>query len=92
MALAAGLPDIILHGSATLTIALREVVNRCLGGDPARVARLVGQLRAMVIPGEYITVRCWEDRTAADGGREIFYDVLNQAGQPAVANGVVVGR
>ena len=92
VALAAGLPDIILHGSATLTIALREVVNRGLDGDPTRVTRLVGQLRAMVIPGEYVTVRCWEDRTTADGGREIFYDVLNQAGQPAVANGVVVSR
>ena len=93
VALAAGLPDIILHGSATLTIALREVINRGLGGDPARVARLVGQLRAMVIPGEHVTVRCWEDRVGPDGsGREIFYDVLNADGQMAVANGVVVAR
>ena len=93
VALAAGLPDIILHGSATLTIALREVVNHSLGGDPGRVARLVGLLRAMVIPGEHITVRGWEDRAAADGsGREIFFDVLNAAGQQAVANGLIVAR
>ena len=93
VALAAGLPDIILHGSATLTIAIREVVNRSLGGDPVRVARLVGQLRAMVIPGEHITVRCWEDRVAVDGsGREIFFDVLNAAGQQAVASGLIVAR
>jgi acyl dehydratase len=92
VARAAGLPDIILHGSATLTIGLREVVDRCLGGDPERVARLAGQFRAMVIPGEQITVRCLEDRAAAGGGREIFFDVLNRAGQPAVHRGVVTAR
>ncbi len=91
VAQAAGLPDIILHGSATLTIGLREIVDRCLGGDPERVTRLAGQFRAMVIPGEHITVRCLEDR-AAGGGREIFFDVLNRAGQPAVHRGVVTAR
>ncbi|MBI5949892.1 MAG: MaoC family dehydratase N-terminal domain-containing protein [Chloroflexi bacterium] len=91
VALAAGLPDIILHGSATMTIALREVVNRSLGGDPARVARLAGQFRAMVIPGEEITVRSLEERETP-GGRAIFFDVLNAAGQPAIHRGLVVGR
>jgi acyl dehydratase len=91
VALAAGLPDIILHGSATLTIAIRELVNRSLGGDPSRVARVAGQFRAMVIPGERITVRCIEDRPGP-AGREIFFDVLNQAGKPAVHRGLMVAR
>ncbi len=91
VALAAGLPDIILHGSATMTFALREIVNRSLGGDPARVARLAGQFRAMVIPGERITVRSLEERDGP-GGREIFFDVLNAAGQPAIHRGFVLGR
>ena len=92
VALAAGLPDIILHGSATLCIALREVIDRSLEGDPTRVTRLAGRLRAMVLLGTAIEVRCLEDRRGAAGEREIFFDVLNQEGQPAIANGLVVAR
>lgn len=91
VALAAGLPDAILHGSATFTIAMRELVNRSLGGDPSRIARVAGQFRAMVIPGERIGVRCLEDRRGPDG-REIFFDVLNQSGKPAVHRGLMIVR
>jgi acyl dehydratase len=90
VALAAGLPDIILHGSAIKAIALREIINRSLGGDPTLVRRLVGQLRAMVLMGTTIEVRCLEDRPAQDGSREIFFEVLNAEGLPAVAEGLVV--
>jgi len=90
VALAAGLPDIILQGSAIKAIALREVVNRCLGGDPTLVRRLAGQLRAMVLMGTAIQVRCLEERPAQGGSREIFFEVLNAQGQRAVADGVVV--
>jgi len=90
VALAAGLPDIILHGSAIKAIALREIINRSLGGDPTLVRRLVGQLRAMVLMGTTIEVRCLEDRPAQDGSREILFDVLNAEGRPAVAEGLVV--
>jgi acyl dehydratase len=89
VALAAGLPDIILHGSATLMLGVREIVNRCLDADPTRLRRFAGQFRAMVIPGTTITVRCHEDRREA-GGRAIFWDVLNAEGGYAVANGVVL--
>jgi len=89
VALAAGLPDIILHGSATMTICLREVVNRSLGGDPTRVRRLAGQFRAMIIPGERITVRCLEERETPEG-RALFFDCLNASGQPAIHRGLVV--
>jgi acyl dehydratase len=91
VALAAGLPDIILHGSATITIALREVINRSLGGDPTGVARVAGQFRAMVIPGEHIEVRCLEERLGSDE-TEIFFDCLNASGEPAIKNGLVVAR
>ncbi len=88
VALAAGLPDIILHGSATMTIALREVINRSLGGDPRRVQRFAGRFRAMVIPGETISVRCLAEREGP-GGREIFFEVLNQSGAAAIREGLV---
>lgn len=90
VALAAGLPDIILQGSAIKAIALREIINQSLGGDPSLVRRLAGQLRAMVLMGTAIEVRCLEECLAQDGGREIFFEVLNAECHRAVANGVVV--
>ena len=89
VALAAGLPDIILHGSANITIALREVINRSLDGDPTRVLRYAGQFRGMVIPGTEVTVNALEVRD--EGDREIvFYEMRNHLGELAIANGVVV--
>ena len=89
VALAAGLPDIILHGSANITLALREVINRNLGGDPTRLVRFAGQFRGMVIPGTEVSVVATEVRD--EGGREIiFYEMRNDQGQLAIANGVVV--
>lgn len=90
VALAAGLPDIILHGSANITIALREVINRSLGGDPTRLRRFAGQFRAMVIPGRPVTVRALEVREE-NGETTVFFEMLNDAGEAAIANGVVVG-
>lgn len=90
VALEAGLPDIILHGSANITIALREVINRSLGGDPTRLRRFAGQFRAMVIPGRPVTVRALEV-CEGDGETTVFFEMLNDAGEAAIANGVVVG-
>ena len=92
VALAAGLPDIILHGTATLTLALRELINHSLASDPTRLMRIAGQFRAMVIPGHPITVRCLEDRPGPDATRELFFDVLNHEGDAAIARGVCVAR
>ena len=57
VALAAGLPDIILHGTATWALAVREIVSKQLGSDPARLARFSGRCTGMVIPGNDIIVR-----------------------------------
>ena len=38
VALAAGLPDIILHGTATLALAVSALVDHQLGGDAAEIA------------------------------------------------------
>src|SRR6185436_4298785 len=43
VALAAGLPDIILHGTATLALAVSRLVDHYLGADPTRVTRLGGR-------------------------------------------------
>ena len=91
VALAAGLPDIILHGSANIAIALREVINRSLDGDPTRLRRFAGQFRGMVFPGEDVSVSALEVRD--EGDREIvFYEMRNHRGELAIANGVVVAE
>ncbi len=47
-ALAAGLPDIILHGTATLALAASRLIAICAAGDPRRVRRLGGRFSGMV--------------------------------------------
>ncbi len=92
VALAAGLPDIILHGSATNALSLSEITNRCFDGDPSRIVRLCGQLRSMVLMNTTIQIRCLEQHETAENSREVYFDVLNNEGKPAIAHGVVVGK
>ncbi|MFT7091838.1 MAG: acyl dehydratase, partial [Candidatus Azotimanducaceae bacterium] len=91
VAVAAGLPNIILHGSATKAHALTTVVNRCFDGDPRRITRLCGQLRAMVLMDTSIHVQCFGS-VVVDQEIQVFYRVLNESGDLAIANGVICGR
>lgn len=84
-ALAAGLPDIILHGTATWALAGREVIRVCCGGDPARLKRLYGRFTAMVIPGTSIRVTLEEPKDGAVG-----FTVFNAEGEKAITGGVAV--
>ena len=89
VALAAGLPDIILHGTATWALAGREVL-RAYGGDPRRLRRLHGRFSAMVIPGTSIAVEHAPAGETEDGGVQVAFRVLNAEGQEAVSQGVAV--
>ncbi len=82
VALEAGLPGIILHGTATWALAAREIVDRLAEGDPARLRRLSGEFRGMVIPGETIEL---EATRGGDG--QVAFVVRNARGEAAVANG-----
>jgi acyl dehydratase len=91
VAKAAGLPDMILHGSATKAMSLTAVIDQCFDADAARVTRLCGQLRGMVLMDSVITVEgCGEE--VVDGEKRILFRTLNQEGQPAISNGIVCGR
>jgi acyl dehydratase len=81
VALEAGLPDIILHGTATWALAAREIVNRFAAGDPLRLRRLAGQFRAQVIPGSTIVFE------AGRAGERVDFVVRNEKGEPAIASG-----
>ena len=84
VALSAGLPDIILHGPATLGLAVSRVVDHFAEGKPALVSRLGGRFSAMVLMPSTITLQA---QRIAD---TVFYQVLTEDGQTAISNGFVV--
>ena len=91
VAKAAGLPDIILHGSATKAISLSAVIHRCFDGDAGRITRLCGQLRAMVLMNTTIAVEGMAEEVV-DGEKRVLFRTLTQDGERAVSNGIVCGR
>ena len=88
VAKASGLPDMILHGSATKAMALMTVVDECLGGDADRITRLTGQLRGMVLMDTKVKVECWTEEIV-EGELRIAFRVLNDQGDPAISNGTI---
>ena len=89
VALAAGLPDIILHGSANISIALREIINRSLNGDPTKLQRYACQFRAMVFPGQDVTVQALEEHQE-NGTKTIHFEMRNHKNETAIANAVAI--
>ena len=84
VALAAGLPDIILHGTATWALAGREIAKHYADGDASRLRRLAGEFSAMVIPGNDIVIE--HARSAADTN-VVLFAVRNHEGDLAIQNG-----
>ena len=91
VAKAAGLPAIILHGSATKAISLSVVINRCFDGDASRITRLCGQLRAMVLMDTTIAVEAMAEENV-DGEKRVLFRTMTEDGQRAVSNGIVCGQ
>jgi acyl dehydratase len=88
----AGLPGIILHGTATLALAVSRVVETECGGDPERVARVSARFAAMVpVPGE-IAVRVLARDAAPGAAAAIRFEVCNADGELAVRDGWVAVR
>ena len=81
---AAGLPAIILHGTATLALAVSRVVARDLDGDPGRVRGVAARFTGMVTLPSRLTVR----GHAADR-RGVGFDTVDPAGKSVLADGRV---
>jgi acyl dehydratase len=87
----AGLPGLILHGTATLAMAVSRIIESEAGGDPERVAQIHGRFGAMVLMPSEIMVRIMtRDKTAA--GDAIFFEALSAQGGRAIRDGVVLLR
>jgi acyl dehydratase len=85
---AVGLPDIIHQGTATLALAVREVINREVGSDPQFVRSIACRFTGMVIPGSEIRIRL-AGRESSKGEDHLFFHVLNQEGKKAVSEGII---
>ncbi len=83
-----GLPDPIYHGTATLGLAVREILNREGGGDPARLREVRGGFRGMVMPGSSITLRV-NAIHGHEGQKIVHFSVVNSEGADAIRNGRV---
>jgi acyl dehydratase len=81
-----GLPGIILQGTATLAIAVRDLLAKEADGDSSRVEALSCRFSGMVLPGSDINVRCTGKKKTAEG-TDLFFDVLNAGGTHALSNG-----
>lgn len=82
----AGLPGLILHGTATFAIALSSITNHEAGGDPTRVRRFGGRLGAMVLCPSSLRLEIREH--AGDPTRHRF-DLIIDDGTRAIAGGFV---
>ena len=85
VAVDAGLPGIILHGTATLALAVSAIIGLRLPGDPERVTRVTGAFRGTVAMPSTLRVRVFEARR--DGA--FPFEVLNERGEPAIRDGLL---
>jgi acyl dehydratase len=83
VAMAAGLPDIILHGTATWALAGLTLLRRYGRDDVGALRRITGRFAGMVMPGETIEVRHERARSGA-----IRFDVRTLSGLTAISQGV----
>jgi acyl dehydratase len=81
-----GLPGIIVQGTATLALAVRELIDREAGGDPLALRSLACRFTGTVLPGTAIRVLLI-DRQTLDDGAELYFAVLNAQGDKAISDG-----
>jgi acyl dehydratase len=91
VARAAGLPEIILHGTATLAMAISRIVESEAGKDPARVERIAARFGAMVTMPSTLTIRVLAREDSADSA-VIFFETLSGEGRLAIRDGIVMLR
>ena len=87
VAIAAGLPDIILHGTATLAFVVSCLVNNLFDGNARRVKRYACRFSAMVLMPGTITL---EVNGLSDS--HVWFAAYNTAGESAIRGGYMEVR
>lgn len=85
----AGFPTPILHGLCSYGIVLREVTDLLLGGDAARVGGFSARFAGVVLPGETIAVRAWDERDRIVVSAFITSEDEQRDGSPVLADCVL---
>lgn len=83
---AAGFPNIILQGTATLAMAARELVNREGDGDPGRLSEIACRFTGVVLPGNPIRVQLLHKERTRQGS-QLAFRVLDAGGNPVLRFG-----
>ncbi len=89
VALGAGLPDIILHGTATLALAVSEALRRQPRGPATAVKGIACRFASMVRLPSTLTVRGWSAARVSED-RTLRFDALTADGRPALRGGRLV--
>ena len=88
----AGLPDIILHGTATLALSISELINNFTEGQPDRVVRLGGRFAAIVLMPSNLQLRTSDCYRNTDGLTTVSYAISTAQEEPAISGGFFVFR
>jgi acyl dehydratase len=91
VAAGAGLPDLILHGTATLALAVSAIVKREAANNPEKVSEISGRFGAMVLMPSEVNVRLLA-REKTERGDAVFFEAINSDGGRAIRDGVVMLR
>ncbi len=82
-----GLPGIILQGTATLALAVSEIINKELNGNPLLLKSLSCRFSGMVKPESNINIRLTgKDQ---DNGLCLFFTVFNEKNEKVISHGYV---
>ena len=86
IAIAYGLPDIILHGTATWALVGETLIDIYGNGDPVRLRRLACRFKGPVIPGTHIVIKHAARRQGPS--TKIDFAVSSNTGEPALTCGI----
>jgi len=84
VARSAGLAAPVLHGSATLALAVSQLVAHDLGDDPARVREIAVRFTGLVFMPSTVTVR-----GRGRAGDLTAFDAVDERGEPVLSDGVL---
>ena len=84
-----GLPSVILHGTASMGLAVSKILALVGVDDPGRVDRIAGRFGAMVPMPAVLTVRLLS-RVELDACDTLQFDVVTSSGSPVIRGGLVV--
>jgi hypothetical protein len=82
----------MLHGTATLALAVSRIIAIEAANDPERVAEIYGRFGAMVFMPSELTLRIIAREQIEAGRDAIFFETLSSEGGRAVRDGAVVLR